>query len=219
MSKKDVTIAWIDGGSVDSRFMTSVLKLSFLRKNNIKNIMSVTGSLISQNRNDIFNNFLKENQSEWLLCLDSDIILSPEAFDLLLDSADRKERPAVCGLYFLYMNQRLIPAIKPLRQENFFTNEFVYDYPENSLMQISSAGMGCLLIHRDVIESTKNGNYGWFSDGPSSGNGGWIGEDVNFFKRVYDKSIPLYCHTGVIAGHNKKILVDDFTYKTFMFKS
>ena len=87
-------------------------------------------------------------------------------------------------------------------------------YDKDSVFQVDAAGTGCLLIHRSVFEAIQadadphqGKDWCWFWDGPI--NGEWIGEDLQFCRRVRSLGFPIYVHTGAILPHSKSYWLDD----------
>jgi GT2 family glycosyltransferase len=157
-----------------------------------------------------------ETKSDWLLMMDSDEQLTVEAFDKLIEAAHDTERPVVAGLVFAsfetgYPYPQPVPTIFQDAPEGFLP---LNKYDKDSVFQVDAAGTGCLLIHRSVLEAIKadadphqGQDWCWFWDGPI--NGEWIGEDLQFCRRVRSLGFPIYAHTGAILPHSKSYWLDD----------
>jgi GT2 family glycosyltransferase len=148
--------------------------------------------------------------------MDSDEQLSVEAFDKLVETAHDKERPVVAGLVFAsfetgYPYPQPVPTIFQDAPEGFLP---LNKYDKDSVFQVDAAGTGCLLIHRSVLEAIRadadphqGKDWCWFWDGPI--NGEWIGEDLQFCRRVRSLGFPIYVNTGAILPHSKSYWLDD----------
>jgi GT2 family glycosyltransferase len=148
--------------------------------------------------------------------MDSDEQLSLEAFDKLIEAAHDKERPIVAGLVFASFEigqpyPQPVPTIFQDAPEGFLP---LNNYDKDSLFQVDAAGTGCLLIHRSVLETMRENadphqgdSWCWFWDGPIDGI--WIGEDLQFCRRVRSLGFPIYVHTGAILPHSKSYWLDD----------
>ena len=95
-----LAIAWCDNGMVDGKFMQGVTDVMLHSGVNVTTTMRSQGNQIARQRDKVINYWYEQNKSEWLLWVDSDVVISPETFKLLWDSKDIKERPVVSGVYF-----------------------------------------------------------------------------------------------------------------------
>jgi hypothetical protein len=93
----------------------------------------------------------------------------------------------------------------------------ILNYPDDRVIEVDSAGTGCLLIHRSVFEKFQadaNPHQGqswcWFQDMPV--NGDWFSEDHWFCARAREVGYRLHAHTGVILPHRKRFWLSDKQY-------
>lgn len=82
-----IAIGWIDGGSITSGFASYLSQIVLHRNTIINGIVVGSGPYLSQNRNTMVQKFLEETNADWLLSLDSDLLIDLESFDALIDSA------------------------------------------------------------------------------------------------------------------------------------
>ena len=162
-SKETLSLAWCDGGMVDGRFMDGVLLITIVAKKlgiNIVNKMRVQGNQIGRQRQVLIENWADNDKSDWLLWVDSDIVLTPEAVKLVWDSADKISKPVVSGTYFVSKEneQSLMKPFPALFNEGSHKNELeiIHPLPSNKLIKIDCAGFGFLLMHRSVIEKMRS---------------------------------------------------------------
>jgi GT2 family glycosyltransferase len=215
-SAHKVSIGSCDPGNVNGGFAFSLIQLAQARSSRLGPFVRVKGSgLLSKQRNRLVKQFL-ETKSDWLLMMDSDEQLSVEAFDKLIEAAHDKDRPIVAGLVFASFEigqayPKPVPTIFEDAAEGFLP---LNNYDKDSLFQVDAAGTGCLLIHRSVLESMRENadshqgdSWCWFWDGPIEGI--WIGEDLQFCRRVRSLGFPIYVHTGAILPHSKSYWLDD----------
>jgi len=110
-SKETVALAWCDGGLVDGRFMDSMLLTTMNAPKigmNIVNKIRVNGNQIGRQRQVLFDNWADVNKTDWLLWVDSDIVLTPDSLKLVWNAADKVSKPVVSGTYFVSKeNERL----------------------------------------------------------------------------------------------------------------
>lgn len=219
--KETVHIAYPHGGEVDAFFAHGMMQLIKQFPERIGSFNNVLGlGLLSKSRNIIVKTFLDQSQDDWLLMIDSDEYLSPEAFQSLLDTADKDKYPFVSGLYFA-LDQSNPVYIKPVPLIFIMTENGVqpyFDYPRNSVVEIYAAGTGAMLIHRSVLQKMRDAYgeiYGndwcWFQDGPLEGNK-WLSEDLSFCQRAQDLGVKMVAHTGALLPHHKMTWIMESHY-------
>ena len=215
-SAHKVSIGSCDSGDVNGGFAFSLIQLTQARFSRLGPFVRVKGSgLLSKQRNRLVKQFLETN-SDWLLMIDSDEQLPIAAFDKLIESAHDKERPIIAGLVFASFEigqayPKPVPTIFQDAPEGFLP---LNNYDKDSLFEVDAAGTGCLLVHRSVLEAMQASadphqgkDWCWFWDGPIDGI--WIGEDLQFCRRVRSLGFPIYAHTGAILPHSKSYWLDD----------
>lgn len=215
-SAHKVSIGSCDSGDVNGGFAFSLIQLTQARASRLGPFVRVKGSgLLSKQRNRLVKQFL-ETKSDWLLMIDSDEQLPIAAFDKLIESAHDKERPIIAGLVFASFEigqayPKPVPTIFQDAPEGFLP---LNNYDKDSLFEVDAAGTGCLLVHRSVLETMRANadphqgkDWCWFWDGPIDGI--WIGEDLQFCRRVRSLGFPIYAHTGAILPHSKSYWLDD----------
>jgi len=99
------------------------------------------------NRVAVTDGFLA-SEAEWLFWIDDDTVPPMGALAQLLSL----KRQFVSGLYFLPKSP--FNPIAYIRNSDGTYSAF-YDYPEGSLVQVDSVGMGCCLIHKEVYLKIK----------------------------------------------------------------
>jgi GT2 family glycosyltransferase len=219
-----VSIGSCDPGQVNGEFAFSLIQIALSRSSRLGTFVRVKGSgLLSKQRNRVVKKFL-ETKSDWLLMIDSDEVLTTEAFDKLIETAHEKDRPIVAGLVFASFDTgepypMPLPTIFLDAPEGFLP---LHKYDKDSVFQVDAAGTGCLLVHRSVLEAMRENadehqgtDWCWFWDGPI--NGDWIGEDLQFCRRVRSLGFPIYVHTGAILPHSKSYLLSDRQHNLWNF--
>jgi GT2 family glycosyltransferase len=219
-----VSIGSCDPGQVNGEFAFSLIQIALSRSSRLGTFVRVKGSgLLSKQRNRVVKKFL-ETKSDWLLMIDSDEVLTTEAFDKLIETAHEKDRPIVAGLVFASFDTgepypMPLPTIFLDAPEGFLP---LHKYDKDSVFQVDAAGTGCLLVHRSVLEAMRENadehqgtDWCWFWDGPI--NGDWIGEDLQFCRRVRSLGFPIYVHTGAILPHSKSYLLSDRQHDLWNF--
>jgi hypothetical protein len=128
--------------------------------------------------------------------------------------------PIVSGIYFIAKEDYgSLPVILPCIFDD--VDEYLVKYhhplPIDQILKVDCAGMGLIVIHRDVITMLRK-EYG--EDAPLFGENNmvgdkFIGEDIAFFRKCKKANIPLYAHTGAIAKHIKRVAWDMDYYGLF----
>lgn len=214
-----VALGWLDPGQVDGLFTISIANLYRNRSDRVDALVRVeSGGLLSRGRNELAARFLDTTDSAWLLMLDSDERLDIPAFDLLIAAAHDKARPIVAGLYFAAWHaEGLYPKPVPLifrHNEGGPGYEPIVDYPTNSLLEVETAGAGCLLIHRSVLQAFRDAagehdgpDWCFFRDMPIGGL--WLSEDHYFCARARQLGFSVWAHTGAVLPHRKRYWLTD----------
>ena len=216
-----VSIGWCDPGVVDGEFAVNLAILTTERRDKLGPLIRVEGSaLVSRMRNEIVTTFLDSTDSAWLLMIDADEVLTSCVLDKLIGVAHEKSHPIVAGLYFgAWKGDSPFPIPIPLiYRVKDYGYEPVDNYPADKVIEIDSAGTGCLLIHRTVLETIRANanedqgpNWCWFEDKAIAGH--WFGEDLIFCRKVIEHGFPIHAHTGAILPHRKRYWLTDEHHK------
>ena len=91
--------------------------------------------------------------------------------------------------------------------ENTPTATPMKEYPENDIFEIQGAGLGLVMMTTALIERVGK-TYGMpFS--PVLG----FGEDLSFCLRCQELGVPMFCDSGIKAGHIGFVEVNEELYK------
>jgi uncharacterized membrane protein len=102
--KETITLGWCDGGTVEGRFTSGIANTIIEApklKINIENTIRVNGNQIARQRQSLFDYWADLSKTEWLLWVDSDIVIDHNIVKMLWDVADKKTKPIVTGTYFV----------------------------------------------------------------------------------------------------------------------
>lgn len=212
-NKETLSIAWCDNGVTDGKF-TEGLAYTILMAPSvgvpINNAMRVKGNQISRQRMQLFNMWADNAKTDWLLWVDSDVVLTKEVLKLLWETADKVARPVVSGVYFVWKDHAgSLPVPMPavfLEGRSKYELEFIHPLPENQIIKIDSAGFGCLLMHKSIIPKLREKfpEKSFFHEEDLTEDK-FIGEDIIFFNHLKEVGVQSYAHTGALATHMKTI--------------
>jgi hypothetical protein len=211
-----LTIAWCDNGLTDGKFAEAVLGVTLAAPNNgmkISHSLRVAGNQIGRQRQRLLNHWYDTNLSDWLLWIDSDIVLTLDALYLLWNVADAEKYPIVSGVYFISKEpegelMRPFPCIfRDLGDKGI---EYLHPLPEMELVKCDLAGFGILLMHRSVVEKMRKElpDQSFFAEEMGTTDDQFVGEDIVFFRKMKKAGIQLHAHTGALVQHMKRFSLD-----------
>ncbi len=219
LKEETISIAWCDSGHTDAKFtekLVSTVASISKTSNSLINTIRVQGNQIARQRDAVFHSWeTQENlKSDWLLWVDSDIVLNEESLNILFSHADKKTAPVISGVYFIMKeNLDTLPTPIPcifLKTENKNEVEHIHPLPENQFLKIDHAGMGIVLMHRSIIKKIrlkyKQGIPLFAEINESIGN--FISEDIMFFNKLRECGVAVYTHTSALFQHMKTFPFD-----------
>jgi hypothetical protein len=218
-----ITVGWCDGGTTDGSFtegLTSVILTAPFTNFPISSCIRVHGNQIARQRQSLMDNWYDKIKTDWLFWVDSDIFLTKDIWEKICSTADKEKKPMVSGVYFIAKEtDGSLPVIMPCifdDVDDFFVKHH-HPLPENEVLKVDCAGMGLVIMHRDVVTKLRE-NYGedafMFAENNLTGED-FMGEDISFFRKCKKINIPLYANTGAIAKHIKRVPWDLDYYKLY----
>ena len=214
-----IILCWCDGGSTDGKFTEGVVYAALTSALPIKSAMRVQGNQIGRQRQQALDFWYDKTDYDWILWVDSDIVLTEEALQLVWGVADPKERPVVTGVYFISKeNEQAVMAPYPAVfnwTDSDYKIQYLHPLPVNALIKVGSAGFGFVLMHRNAVTEMRkvHGSKPYFNE---TGVGEeFVSEDINFFRMMHKAGVPLYTHTGALVKHMKRFALDVEYYKMY----
>lgn len=214
--KDTVAIGWCDNGTTDGKFTEGLTTAIIGGPNNGMNIntsIRVQGNQIGRQRQALFDHWADKLKTDWLLWVDSDIVLNLEAMQKLWKTADKIAKPVVSGVYFISKENegtlmRPFPAL--FNDISEYQIQYIHPLPDNEVVQIDNAGFGFILMHKSIVPKMREAHpgKGMFMETGDGNDDHFVGEDIIFFRRMKAAGIPLYAHTGAIVKHMKRFSVD-----------
>jgi len=222
-NKETVTFAWCDGGTVEGRFASGLLNTMLEAQRRGINVVSsirVQGNQIARQRQSLIDYWHDNMSTDWLMWIDSDIVMTIDAFQLLWDSAEKISKPLVTGVYFVSQEneQSLMeptPAIY-MNTDSPYVTRTIHPLPPNQLIPIDVGGFGFVIMHRSVVPKVREvaGEFSVFGENQQAANK-FISEDVSFFRKAQQAGIQAYAHTGAHLQHLKTFSLDINYYNMY----
>lgn len=215
VNKGTLAIGWCDNGNTDGKFTEGVVSVALQCANKgiqLTHSMRVQGNQIGRQRQILFDHWADEVKTDWLLWIDSDIVVNTEVVAKLWDAADKISKPVVSGTYFISKEAENTLA-KPYPALFFDVDEHtiqhVHPLPPNKLIKVDSAGFGFVLMHKSIISKMREKfpNQSMFAEINYIGDN-YVGEDIVFFRKIKEAGIPLWAHTGALVKHIKRFSLD-----------
>lgn len=211
-----VTIGWCDNGMADGKFAEGLMGVTLAAPANgmkISHSVRVAGNQISRQRQRLLDHWYDTNLSDWILWVDSDIVLNLDALYLLWHAADAETAPIVSGVYFISKEpegttMRPFPCV--FRDRGDEGIEYLHPLPEMELVDCDLAGFGILMMHRSVVEKMREKlpSKNFFTEEFGEGDDKFVGEDIVFFRKMKEAGIQLKAHTGALVKHMKRFSLD-----------
>lgn len=222
MHSKNETVAlgWCDNGMVDGKFTEGLFFTYIHHKNLIADGIRAQGNQIGRQRQVLIDEWYKQNNTDWLLWVDSDIVLTPQVFQMLWDVADKATKPVVTGVYFISKeNEQTMMAPFPclfMDTDDEHNIAYVHPLPANEVIRVDSAGMGLVLMHRSAVTKLKEKfpDQSVFAEIPGIGVK-FVSEDIVFFRKLKEAGIPVHAHTGARVKHMKRFALDENYYHNY----
>lgn len=150
------------------------------------------------------NSICKQVEGDWVLMLDVDHTFEPDIALRLLMRMEKYKVDVLTGLY-QYKVAPHAPVIYQANDRGEF--EPIGDWDDTAeIFQVGSAGAGCLMIRRGVLNLMFENDEEPFDEEPP------FSEDHSFFRRLKKLGIPAFCCPGIEAPHLRiePITMEDF---------
>ena len=221
--KDTLSILWCDNGLTDGAFTHGLISTVIdAPKVGIPTpyVGRIVGNQIGRQRQVAFDAWATQFKTDWVLFIDSDIVLTTEVLRLLWTTADKINRPVVSGVYFVSKQtdgtlSLPMPALF-LEGENEFSIQHVHPLPKNKIIDVDCAGLGLVLLHKSVIIKLKEKypNESMFAEQEGLGDQ-YVSEDIVFFRKLKGAGIKVVAHTGAIVSHMKRFAMNSDYYEMY----
>lgn len=219
-NKETIAIGWCDNGITEGKFTEGLLTVTLTGPEvgfPVSRTIRVQGNQIARQRQALIDNWYDSLKTDWLVWVDSDIVLTNDIWFKLLSTANKNTHPIVSGVYFIAKEtDGSLPVIVPCIFDDIdeYSVKFHHPLPVDQIIKVDSAGMGLVVMHRSIVTKLRQkfGNeVSLFGENNMSGEK-FIGEDIAFFRKCKEADIPVYAHTGAIAQHIKRVAWDTDYY-------
>jgi len=217
-----IMVTWCDNGLVDGKFAEGLVYTILTSDLPMVSAQRVQGNQIGRQRQTAFDTWHKQTDIEWILWVDSDIVITNDAIKKLWDMADAKERPAVTGTYFISkQNEQALmepyPCLFIAHPTDKYSMSYVHPLESNAMVKVDYSGYGFFLMHRSVADKMRkvHGDKPFFMESSTGTDQQFISEDIQFFMLMKEAGVPLYAHTGATVKHMKRFSYDYDYYKLF----
>ena len=222
-NKETLSIVWCDNGTTDGKF-TEGLVYSLIHAASmgvpVNNAIRVQGNQIARQRQSLWDFWAKLSDSEWLLWVDSDIVITPQIVNMLWEVADKKTKPVVTGVYFVSSEneQTMMEPVPAIYMETGdpYRTQIIHPLPDNQVIPVDVAGFGLMLMHRSIIKPVVDaaGDISVFGENQQAADK-FISEDVSFCRNLKKAGFQMYAHTGATVQHMKKFSFDRNYYNVY----
>jgi len=222
-SNETISIGWCDNGMVDGKFAEGLMYTTITspsRKIPVGNAIRVQGNQIGRQRQALLDMWYDNVKTEWLLWVDSDIVLTLDILETLWKVADKNTHPVVSGVYFIskQMESSLMQPMPALFNETGeeFSIKYLHPLPKDQVVKVDCAGLGLTLMHRSVVPKLRaiSPDYSVFAEQENMGEK-YVGEDIVFFRNLKKAGVDVHTHTGAIAKHMKRFAFDENFYALY----
>jgi hypothetical protein len=220
MNHETAVLGYVHNGTVCQEFMQSVLACLYADwrdRQVLTTTLATRSPSIAHNRNEVVRQFL-QTDADWLWFVDTDMAFDPDTAYRMIDAANECGAKILSALYFGYSVTDLEgqPILWPQwfrfrrKDEETTITLPVVQKIEPGIQELGAAGMGCCIIHRDVLVAMKE-KYGsdgwiWFAHDlcrDRHGAPARMGEDVSFCARAAAVGYKTFGHGAIGVGHIK----------------
>lgn len=136
---------------------------------------------------NLIRRYCLENNYDYLFSLEQDVIPPLDIIEILLKSGKK----IISGLYYKLDDKELTPVAWIHHEGNYARRLNYSETIEPKIIEVITCGLGCVLIHKDVLEKVRFR----YNESKKSFDDVWFGIDAR------DKGFKLYLDTGIKCKH------------------
>lgn len=161
---------------------------------------------VDANRNKMVKDFLDNEQNEWMLMVDNDVVPPGD----VLKMVDYGES-VVSATVTIKKEGVPHPVIVKERDDGklrrITLDEFNEEVTEDGLVDVDGVGTGCLLVHRSIFEEMQPP---WFKFMYNEDGTLKLGEDFYFAQKLREKGEDVYVSSEHVCSHYRKTDLTEF---------
>lgn len=217
-----VTVGYVHPDKIHALFVSSLIQLLQKEYGRVTSVLSIlSGPKVDDARNELMKAWLEGSDTDYLLMLDTDMIVPIETLERLLAA----EKDVIGGLCF---SGGYHGAVKPtiFRVEETLEGQpilhTIWDYPPDEVIEVAGTGAACMLISRRCAQAVwdargKDHPMPWFAHGMH--NGVRIGEDIAFCLTAIKCGFGIFVDTGLEVGHIKSHIIGQNEYASSLMST
>jgi hypothetical protein len=147
-------------------------------------------TLVHLARQELVDKFL-ESECEWLFWCDDDVVPPRDALYHLIEGGERKVTAGLVHFKEEPYNPNWYKNPLWDEEREVWTYETFHNPPHDRVVEIDSAGLACVVVHREVVEAMEQPAFSLHESA----------EDHGFFRRVREAGFRIHGHPGVQCFH------------------
>jgi hypothetical protein len=203
----------------EPKFELAIINLAFylVQKGYLVDIMYKEGTVISSQRNSLFDDAKKEGYD--LLSFDTDMEFSPPHVVKIIECAENDFAPVVGGLYYAVRH----PHPPLVFKEDMVETEYAFrsykndDIPKEPFIAKGGVAIGVCYFKNEIInyflDEKRVKKFGRPFNFWQLPNGRELGEDLSFCHRCNLENIEMGCVPGLDIGHIGKKTIKEVDHK------
>jgi len=186
---------------MDNAHVGFTQSLMHLKKGENTSASFRANSLVYDSRNILSLTAIEQGYDR-VMWIDSDMMFTPDAMEILQNYMTLYGFDMITGLYFK-RNGECLPVIydeleMPTQDENGLPIKHIHEYiqyPRDTIFPVKGCGFGFVLTSTELLKAV------WDNFGPAFAPLPWAGEDIAFCHRVNQLGRKIYCDSSVSCGH------------------
>ncbi len=210
-----ISIGWVDPEQVSGHFAHSIATqardLEYFGSAGRIHRASASQPIVARNR--ICQDFLDDDDAEWLWMVDADMVFDKGHVMKLWSAASEHDVKMVTGLAFIYMESKM-PVPSLFHEQEDGSLRLLFNYVPSETAEVAACGLASVLVAREVLESMeapRHPDYRWFdfllNEDVGINNDEMTGIDVQFFVRARQLGYTLMVEPSAETHHIEEMAI------------